>query len=252
MRLIRFLIGLPPRVAIAFLRAKGNQITWDWEEMEGRAHQKAFTVAKAMREDILADIRAAAEKALAEGESERTFRQNLEPVLKGKGWWGRQTVEGPNGEEEVQLGSPKRLRTIYRTNMQTSMMHGRYLDFLEGVEERPYWQYVAILDSRTRPMHRRLDGRVFRYDDPFWRSYAPPMGFNCRCRVRALSERDIARRGLQVESSEGLLSEGRALLSVRSGVEVPTAILQDVEGEIRPDPGWSYDRVWGDGLPEQT
>lgn len=241
--LIRFLIGLPPRLAVAFLRAKGYSITWDWEEMVGEAHHQAFTVAKAMREDVLADIRAAVDKALAEGQSERTFRDNLAPTLKQKGWWGRQTVEGPNGEEEVTLGTPYRLKTIYRTNMQTSMMRGRGKDLLDNVRARPYWQYVAVLDGRTRPMHRRLHGRVLRYDDPFWKSFYPPLGFNCRCRVRALSERDIQERELQVESSEGVLSTGTVLLSRRSGVQVETAILKDVEGDIRPDPGWSYDKL---------
>jgi SPP1 gp7 family putative phage head morphogenesis protein len=242
--LLKFLIGLPPRLAVAYLRRKGYVIGWDWEETLAEAHDRAFTVAKVTKLDILQDIRDAAEKALAEGQSERTFRQNLEPTLKQKGWWGTQeTEEG----ETVQLGSPRRLRTIYRTNMQSAMMKGRAKDFLQDVEDRPYWQYVAVLDERTRPMHRRLDGRVFRWDDPFWRSFYPPLGFNCRCRVRALRARDVEKRGLTVESSEGLLSEGRSLLSVRSGIQVPTAILRDFEGDIRPDPGWSYDRVFGDG-----
>lgn len=176
MGLLRFLIGLPPRLAVAYLRRKGYTIGWNWEETLAEAHDRAFTVAKVAKLDILQDIRNAADKALAEGQSERSFRQNLEPTLKQKGWWGTQETEGG---ETVQLGSPRRLRTIYRTNMQSAMMKGRAKDFLADVEDRPYWQYVAVLDERTRPMHRRLDGRVFRWDDPFWRSFFPPLGFNC-------------------------------------------------------------------------
>jgi hypothetical protein len=44
----------------------------------------AFTVAKAMNLDILQTVRDAVSKAIAEGQSERTFKQNLEPLLKQK------------------------------------------------------------------------------------------------------------------------------------------------------------------------
>ena len=240
---LKFALNLPPAEAIKYLESKGFSITWNWEEQVGQAHNRAFTVAKAATLDILQTVRDGVSKALAEGQSERTFKQNLEPLLKQKGWWGRQAVEGPDGEEVVTLGSPYRLKTIYQTNMQSAMMAGRQQDFLENVGNRPYWQYVAVLDKRTRPMHRALDGRVFRYDDPFWQSFSPPLGYRCRCRLRALSERDIQKRGLIVESSDGLLSEQNKLLSIRSGIQVPVTVLKDPLGDIHPDPGFGYNKL---------
>ncbi|EEB7342869.1 phage head morphogenesis protein, partial [Salmonella enterica] len=47
------LFGLPPERAIAYLKNKGYNITWDWEDMWQDAHAKAFTVAKLTRMDIL-------------------------------------------------------------------------------------------------------------------------------------------------------------------------------------------------------
>ena len=99
-------------------------------------------------------------------------------MLQTKGWWGRQeNVDTDTGEvSQVQLGSPWRLQTIYRTNLQTAYMAGRFQSQLENIDDRPYWQYVAILDGRTRPSHRAMNGKVFRYDDPFWGSFYPHRG----------------------------------------------------------------------------
>lgn len=240
---LKFALNLPPSEVIKWFESKGYAITWNWEEQVGQAHNRAFTVAKAATLDILQTVRDGVSKALAEGQSERTFKQNLEPLLKQKGWWGKQTVEGPDGEEVVTLGSPYRLKTIYQQNMQSAMMAGRQKDFLQNTDNRPYFQYVAVLDSQTRPTHRALDGRVFRYDDPFWNHFWPPIDWRCRCRVRALSERDIQKRDLVIESSEGLLSDTDKLLSIRSGISVKTPVLKDPLGDITPGAGFGYSKL---------
>ena len=57
------------------------------------------------------------------------------------------------------------------------------------------------MDMKTRPSHAALHGSVYAIDDPFWGSFYPPNGFNCRCTVMALGERDIKRKDLVVQSS---------------------------------------------------
>lgn len=176
---LKFAFGLKPKEAIEFFRRKGFNLTWDWEDQVGETHNIAFTVAKVLVLDVLQTIKDAVAKALAEGQSEESFRRDLEPMLKQKGWWGRQT-EIVNGEEQqVQLGSPRRLKTIFRTNLQNAMMAGRQQQFEQNTDARPHWQYVAVLDSRTRPMHRKLHDAIYRFDDPFWEYYRPPLAFNC-------------------------------------------------------------------------
>lgn len=245
---LAYCMTLPPAKAVAYLRGKGYAITWDWEEMWQEAHAQAFTVAKATKLDILEDIRQAVAKALAEGKTQRWFQKDLEPVLKAKGWWGRQETTDPvTGEPtSVQLGSPWRLETIYRVNLQSAYMAGRYKTMMENVDDRPYWQYVAILDSRTRPSHRALNGKVFRYDDPFWKSFYPPNGWRCRCRVRALSADNLKADGLRVDTAEGKLGEVMKLVSKKTGEVRPVttfatrdpATLLDIV--VAPDVGWSY------------
>ena len=113
--------GLPPRRAVEYFKSKGYTISWNWWETWQASHARAFTVAKAARMDILTDIRSEVQRALDEGLTHKQFADALEPRLKAKGWWGRQVVVDPDGGADmVQLGSPRRLKTIYRTNLRTA------------------------------------------------------------------------------------------------------------------------------------
>lgn len=38
-------------------------------------------------------------------------------------------------------------------------------------------------DSRVRPEHRRFDGIALPKGHPFWRTFLPPLAWNCRCTV---------------------------------------------------------------------
>lgn len=253
---LKAIFGMEPAAAVAYLKAKGYAITWNWQEMRDAAHDRAFTVAKAMRLDVLSDIRAALETALQDGQTLAQFVARLQPVLEAHGWWGKQViVDGAGSAELVQLGSPRRLRTIYQTNLQSSYMAGRKAAMEESTESHPYWRYVAILDGKTRPSHRALSGKVYRHDDPVWASIYPPNGFNCRCRVSALSAAAMKRRGLSADSSAGQLRTETVEIGTdkRSGeirtAEVTRLRTTDAAGKpvtFSVDPGFNH--APGDGL----
>ncbi|MCD6314072.1 minor capsid protein [Providencia rettgeri] len=217
---------LEPALAVDYFRSKGYDITWNWQEANTASHAKAFTVAKAARLDILETIRAETDRAISQGITEHEFKQNLTPRLQEQGWWGKQViVDSDGGAEMVQMGSPSRLSTIYRTNVATAYQAGRYQQQLASVETHPYWQYIAILDGRTRKSHAAMHGRVFRYDDPIWDKLYPPNDWGCRCRVRALTEAQVKRMGLTVESSTGALQTQQ----VESGVDKRTGEVYESE-----------------------
>ena len=239
---LKYLITLSPEKAIKYLKDKGYKFSWNWQDVWQDAHTRAFIVAKVMRKDILDDIRKMVQKSLDEGLTFQQFKKELEPKLKNKGWWGKVSVGDGETIETVQLGSPWRLKTIYRTNIQTSYMAGRYQEQIDNVDNRPNWEYVAVMDNRTRPSHAELNGLIFPYDDPFWDSFYPPNGWGCRCRVRALSDDDISSRDLSVYSSKGHLSEEMQLVSKKSDETKPVAVYTDslTGHKISPDVGWSY------------
>lgn len=239
---LAYAISLPPKKAVEYFKQKGYTFSWHWWDSWQESHARAFTVAKAMRLDILQDIREMVQKALEEGITFEQFRKELEPKLRAKGWWGKKIIADDTGAQVVQLGSPHRLRTIYETNLQTAYMAGRYKEFMDNVDDRPYWQYVAVMDKRTRPAHAALNGKVFRYDDPFWDTHYPPLGWNCRCRVRALSKKDLKDRDLTVTSSKGKITWRDELVSKKTGELQPVAVYHDPTTglKIATDVGWSY------------
>lgn len=255
---LKAIFGLEPKAAIAYLESKGYAITWNWQEMLDKAHDQSFTVAKAMRLDLLSDIRGALERALLEGRTLKQFTADLQPVLEQQGWWGKQViVDSSGGAELVQLGSPRRLKTIYQTNLQSSYMAGRKAAMEEAAETHPYWQYVAVMDNMTRPSHAALNGKVYRHDDPIWQAIFPPNGFNCRCRVTALSEAAMKRRKLVLVYSRGTVSTDEVETGVnkRTG-EIYTATVTrvrttDADGKpvtFSVDPGFNH--APGEGLAE--
>ena len=107
-------------------------------------------------------------------------------------------VDPRTGEKRIVRVGPRRLATIFDTNLRMAHARGRWERIEALKEEMPYLRYVATLDARTRPDHRRWHGTVLPVDDPWWRSHYPPNGWRCRCTVQQLSERDLRRRGREV------------------------------------------------------
>ena len=53
----------------------------------GEAHEHAFTVAKMMDVDLLAQVRDTVDEALDQGLTLQQFSSGLAPKLKAAGWW---------------------------------------------------------------------------------------------------------------------------------------------------------------------
>lgn len=242
-------LDLAPADALVFFRAKGLRITGPWTELTPAEHARSFTVAHCARLDVLADIRAALDAALAQGTPYSGFKKALKPLLIRKGWWGPaiDTATGevlasyPGTSAPVMWGSPRRLQTIFDSNLQSAYMAGRYRQMSENAAARPYWEYVATLDARTRPAHAALNGKVLPADDPAWRSLYPPNGYRCRCRVVARAADEIA--PARVQSSAGHTREVPLPLSTRhpdaAVVTVTQVKLPGMDEWFSPDPGWS-------------
>lgn len=147
----------------------------------------AFTVSGYSKLQILRRFYEELLAALEQGNTLAEFRSNMNGFLEREGYEGV---------------TPYQAENIFRTNIQTAYNVGHYKQMTdpEVMKLRPYWQYDAVNDSRTRPSHLAMDGRVFPADSPVWDTWYPPNGFRCRCTVTTLSARQVKERGLKVET----------------------------------------------------
>lgn len=84
------------------------------------------------------------------------------------------------------------LQTERGTAIAGGQMASRWVDFERNADAMPMLQYSTVGDGKVRDSHRALDGIIKPIGDPFWNTYYPPNGWNCRCDVIQLPGRDIA------------------------------------------------------------
>ena len=225
---------IPFEEAIEALRRRGTNLfpSEHWATVWQEQHHAGFTVAHSGGFDILKDIHAALMDAKENGTTFADFKRGLIPTLQKKGWWGRTTVIDPQTGEErtVQLGSVRRLETIFDVNMRVSFAQGRWEQQQETKDAFPYLRYEGILDSRIRPQHRRWHGTILPVDHPWWKTHYPPNGWKCRCDAVAVSKDDLHRFGWKVSDAP---HDGTV-----TWVNPATGEVVDVPEGI--DPGWAY------------
>lgn len=198
--LLRAAFNRAPAEAVDYLRQKGYRIGFDHRDVWQQEHQASFTVAKAMQLDLLKDIREQVDAALELGTTFQEFRANLKPNLVKRGWWGRAMMEDPaTGEtKEVQLGSTRRLKTIYDTNLRTAHAEGQWQRIQEVKAALPYLMYDHTPSAHERPEHKAWDGIVLPVDDPWVQAHYPVKAWGCKCRMIQLGQRQLDRMGLTV------------------------------------------------------
>lgn len=187
----------PPKEALAFFNGKKIKPSFDYRDVWREEHGYAFTVAKSMQLDVLSDIQGALNDALANGKTFQQFKKELMPVLQQKGWWGTGEMVDPlTGKvRTVQLGSPRRLKTIYDTNMRTARAAGQWDRIQNNKKSHPYLMYLLGPSENHRIQHEQWAGKILSVDDPFWSSHFPQNGWGCKCHVRAMTAREADRNG---------------------------------------------------------
>lgn len=186
----------PPAEVLRYFKEKGLKPSFHWQDVMRDEHAHAFTVAKSAGYDVLADINAAVAKAIEQRQDFADFAKELEPILKAKGWWGKARQLDPlTGKEiEVQLGSARRLKTIYWANVNTAYAAGEWERTWRTRRVLPYLEYLISTALHKRPEHLAWVGTVLPVEDEWWEKHYPPNDWLCQCRTRQLSEAEAKAR----------------------------------------------------------
>lgn len=190
-----FGFNTPFEEQIKYLQQKLRLPTERWDDITGRAHDRAFIVAGAAKADLLADLHAELVKRATDGKGLQAFRKEFKGIVAKHGWTGW-TGEG------TKEGEAWRTRIIYQTNMATSYAAGRYQQMSdpEVLKLHPYWRYIhsdGVLNPRQQ--HLNWHGLTLLASHPFWQTHFAPNGFGCQCRITSVTRREgeaSARAGL--------------------------------------------------------
>lgn len=243
-------------------RSAKARVSWNWYDTWHEEHHRAFVVAKLCKADLLQEVHDSLQKAVDEGQTFEEWRKEIQPKLEGR-WLGKTEGElwdemeeedkkrlkeqakeegrpdpEPTGKQRDKEITPKRLETIYRTNMKVAHVAGQYQSLIDKAELYPYWQYHTQEDDRVRGSHAVLNNKVFRYDDPFWDTHFPPNGWRCRCYVLSLNERGLKRQGL---STDDVIDSSKLKTREDESAGGHTKLTYIIDGkDASTADGWNY------------
>lgn len=232
----------PPDDAIRYLEQKFPQASWAYTDLLDDAHDRAFVVAKMMDVDLASTVQRSIIDAMQNGTGYKAWKKDIDKVLAKSGWYdGQINVDSQGNAVKITTGGTHRLETIYKTNVAAAYEAGRQKVIFNGRENDPFpfVKYSAIMDSRTRPTHRAMDGTVMKKSDPAWDAISPPNGYRCRCTIVELTQGQVDRYGYKVTESEGKVST--QVVELPNGKEAKRTIYDLGDGRVfKTDVGFNH------------
>ncbi len=228
-------MDLPFEEAIRFFREKVNLPTETWKDLWQGMHARAFGVAGAMKDDLLADFRKAIDKGISKGTTIQEFRKDFDKIVQRHGW----KYKGNRGW---------RTGVIFNTNLRTAYAAGHHKTMTEPsvLKARPYWRYVASSAREPREEHRKWYNLVLPHDHEFWKTHRPPNGWGCKCGLVNHSASEVERLKKEEAGGPYPIRTDTPRVETREWVDKTTGEAHQIPKGI--DPGWDYnvgEAAWG-------
>lgn len=199
--------------AIDFMRRRLALPPGEWLRLLREVDTAATDRAAGMSDALVRDIVAAILAAIEEGQALPSFLAAWDEAIGRRGW----TDESGGRSAEL----------AFRVMTAQAYAAGRWQQIQRLKRVRPYLRYVHVdpelMQPYSRPEHAHWHDTILPVDDPWWDLHYPPNGWNCRCYVMQLSERDLVRYGWRV--SDEAPPERTVIKFVRGRpVETPAGI----------------------------
>lgn len=185
---------LPPKEAIEDFRRRKLVTPAEWKKLTDAYKIKAWTIVADVEIYVLEQMRDYVDEAISAGISKQKFVKNCRQLFDSMG---------------ITRLKKHHLETVFDTTVLGSYSHGRWVQMTapEVLEARPFWEYRTAGDSRVRPSHAAMQGKVYPASDPIWNTWYPPNGFRCRCAVFSMTKAD-GERGVSASRPDDLPDEG--------------------------------------------
>ena len=163
-------------------------------QMDPKIRAQSFFSARVAEAHILDRLREVSDRysrgEIGLGEA----RNTLKDFLKAEGY-------DPHKAGLKNLASTARLNLVMRQNaaMANAAAEWKRMHDPDAMTVFPYVRYHARIDSRSRDSHKKLDGKIFRKDDPFLKTHTPPWEFNCRCWLEEITAKEAGRESEKVQ-----------------------------------------------------
>ncbi len=225
---------VPPEVS-AYFRDKNLKPAFSLQDLWGQEHAYNVTVAKAVDAELLKTFQDSLQRAIDQGQSFETWRDQLRPELERLGWWGKRMVSDPTGkspDKAVDFSSPRRLQTIFWSNVRSARAAGQWERAQRSKRALPFLLYVRTTSLEPREEHLAWVGVILPVDHEFWNTHFPPNGWGCKCSVRQLTRREAEK----LLSEPGYTNDPGDFLAKTTFVNRRTGqVTQEPKGI---DPGW--------------
>lgn len=167
--------------ASKWFRARTPVTKAEWELMSLRARRQAFTIAGTQQLKVVQSVFDSIGKAIDKGTPIATWRKEMMKQL-GAEFTSRNAYT---------------LDTAFISANQTAYNTGRYYQLSDPsvTVAMPYWQFDAVLDSRTSERCLACAKTIRLHDDPWWLLHFPPLHHRCRSTIRALTAGQAKRQG---------------------------------------------------------
>jgi len=180
---------VPFEEAIADIIKRHPAVAPGWEATRDVYLDGGFAVARSSRLEVTQQVQTQITRAMRGGATGQEAISEILAAVQAQG------TDDPIAAEWTYTGGYA--ETVYRTNIASSYTQGRINQAQDPVFRRQVaaWEFRNYPGPNVRPNHAAMHGFVAATSDPIWHVMSPPLGYNCRCSLEFVGQKEALKFG---------------------------------------------------------